>query len=355
MHDDTNPLVRGITIFGAILLIGSSAALGAYYGYTVGSHAHHLIGLVFAAAALGGELLKPFAVARALDFLRAREWLRAGAATALVAVCVVYSVSSELSLASGGRNDLASQRDAAANSYGRAVERREQMAAELAAIAPARTVAEIDPLITKLLSVPGTDRCAGSPSRREAKKACADVAILKSEKARAQRRAELQNQLTSADARIDDLPAVASGGDPLAASLSVYASALGISASPDSILPWLALIPVLFLEMGSALALVALGGQKAAAGATADRVKEKPPAAKRTPPAPRKDSAPLPSETALLEHLKSNGGTASGGQRAIARAVGLSKTRLNELLRDLAETGRIVVATSASGTSVTIA
>lgn len=355
MHDNTNSIVRALTIFGAILLIGSSAALGAYYGYTVGSHAHPLVGVVFAAAALGGELLKPFAVARALDFLRSREFLRAVAAASLATVCIIYSVTSELSLASGGRNDLASQRQASADAYERASDRRAQLAAELAAVAPARSAAELEPLVSKLLNTTGTNGCKAAPERREAKKACADIATLRSEIGRANRRADLQAQLNEFDERIGSAPVVAPGGDPLAVSLSAYASALGVSASADSILPWLALVPVLFLELGSALALVALGGTQAQVSTVVKPGKEKPSAGKRTPPAQRKDSQPPPSETALLNHLKMNGGTASGGQRAIAKSVGLSKTRLNEVLRDLADAGRIVVATSAAGTNVKLA
>lgn len=355
MHKHTNGTVRALTIFGAVLLIGSSAALGAFYGYTVGAHSHEMIGVVFAAAALGGELLKPFAVAGAIDFLRAREFLRAIAAALLAAVCVTYSVSAELSLASGGRNDLASERQASADAYERSKERRAQIVAELAATAPARTAAELEPLVTKLLSTPGANGCKGTPERREAKRPCADVANLKSEIGRAERRSDLQTQLDSIDSKIEALPPVAPGGDPLAKALSVYASAFGHSAAPDAILPWLALIPVLFLELGSALALVALGGHSPQAGSA--------PAKRRTEgrwkgtysPATSKRRIPTRSETDLLEYLQSIGGEVSGGQRSLAKAIGLSKTRVNEVLRDLASAGRIFVETSASGTTVRLA
>lgn len=52
----TNGLApRRIGVAGAFLLIGASAALGAYFGFTVGAHVHVALGVVFAAAALGGD------------------------------------------------------------------------------------------------------------------------------------------------------------------------------------------------------------------------------------------------------------------------------------------------------------
>jgi hypothetical protein len=52
---------------------------------------------------------------------------------------------------------------------------------------------------------------------------------------------------------VAELPAVRDA-DPLAGAVAVYAGALGWKAG--KLLPWLALIPVAFLELGSALAVV---------------------------------------------------------------------------------------------------
>jgi hypothetical protein len=49
-----------ILLAGALLLVGASAALGSYFGYVIGSQQHMLLGLVFAGAALGGEVVKPY-------------------------------------------------------------------------------------------------------------------------------------------------------------------------------------------------------------------------------------------------------------------------------------------------------
>ena len=58
---------------GALLLVGASAALGSYFGYVVGSQQHILLGLVFAGAALGGEIVKPYAVSEIVSSLVAVE------------------------------------------------------------------------------------------------------------------------------------------------------------------------------------------------------------------------------------------------------------------------------------------
>ena len=51
------------------MLVDASAALGSYFGYVIGSQTHALLGLVFAAAALGGEIVKPYAVSEVVSAL----------------------------------------------------------------------------------------------------------------------------------------------------------------------------------------------------------------------------------------------------------------------------------------------
>ena len=97
-----------ILLTGALLLVGASAALGSYFGYLVGSQQHILLGLVFAGAALGGEIVKPFAVSEIVSALAQWNIIRALACLALAAVCIVYSFTAELSLAATTRGDLGS-------------------------------------------------------------------------------------------------------------------------------------------------------------------------------------------------------------------------------------------------------
>ena len=57
----------------------------------------------------------------------------------------------------------------------------------------------------------------------------------------------------------------------------------------------------------------------------------------------------------VVDLLKARGGRIEGGQRAIAKTLGLSKSRVNEVLHELAAAGAVSLATSRSGTMVSLA
>lgn len=128
---------------GAFLLVGASATLGSYFGYLVGSQQHVLIGLVFAAAALGGEIIKPYAVSEIVNALAQWNVIRALACLLLASVCIIYSFTAELSLAATTRGDLAASREAVADAARDARSDRQRAEAELATLQPAKSVAEL--------------------------------------------------------------------------------------------------------------------------------------------------------------------------------------------------------------------
>lgn len=412
-----NPTINGratrcLGFAFAFLLISSSATLGAYFGFVLGSHQHVALGVIYAAAALGGEGLKPIAVAAAFEALRAREFLRAIACAALALVCIVYSLAAELSLAAGARGDMASARQLSADTIQGLRERRTRASAELSNLTPARSPAELEPLISKLKASPAANGCTGQPDTPAGRKACGEALLLQSEAARAVRRAELAATITEADKAISDrgeFSTTSTGAaDPLASALSAYASALGRPVTADTIAPWLALIPVLFLELGSTLSLIvarSLGttppGQDQTAGspnnmrereAGADTlanstaapareaaevtVAEPPPpvsgAEAETPLADGSDASRKPRRDrggsgdrkpprggrrlgAMADLIRANGGRLEGGQRGIAKALGVSKSRANEILHSLAAAGAIHLAIGPAGTTVELA
>lgn len=244
----TDFLVRA----GATLLVTASALLGAYYGYLVGSHSHQVVGLIFAAAALGGECVKPFAVGAALDAFGRWQFLRGAACALLAVVAVVYSVTSELGLAAASRGDHTAARQSTLDKAASVKSESDRAQAELTTLLPARDGLEAQ--IRNLKATPGANGCEkiDGPISRDTCKAVADLEI---EAARAKRRAELEAALRSAPASTDRQPAV-KDADPLAAALAAYLGALGWAVDPDGLSPWLLLIPVLFLELGSALGVV---------------------------------------------------------------------------------------------------
>jgi hypothetical protein len=382
------PAGSPLGLAGAILLISASSALGAYYGFQVGSHVHIALGFVFAGAALGGEMLKPFAVAQTFLAFRSREWLQGLACAALALVCVAYSFASELSLAAGARGDLAAQRSAAADTRDATKARRDRAASELKSLAPARSADALQPLIDALKKTKGADGCIQRPQVSAAREACAKAAALESEAANFKRRAELEAAIAKADAELSRPDTQQTGAaDPLAAVLAAYAAAAGHDVDADAVAPWLALIPVLFLELGSALSIVVLRGVSAPApaqqlpaggvGASAGRAREPDPLpmlpAEQTPASDQTEGAgetnvqpirparkPRGIEeqkiaNAVLAFLAECGGKTFAGQRAIARAVGYSKSRVNEVLNDLAAAGEIAMRPTPQGTALALA
>lgn len=350
LHPHTSTNLRTIAATGATLLVSASAALGAYYGFQVGSHQHLALGVVFAGAALGGELLKPFAVHEAIASLGRWHILRGVACLLLATVCVVYSLAAELSLAAGSRGDLAASREAQAQAIAARAGTLKRAQKELAALPVSRPAEQLQAKIDGLLLTPGADGCL-EINGKVTREVCPQVAALKSEKAIAERRTELETTISeSGTAPIDH---VVQSGDPLAGAVAVYAGALGWSWSAEAVLPWLALIPVVFLEIGSALAVVvvrSIGGPPPQIPAIeAPEVVQAQPVKRR---------ARKPQERALgamADRLQRAGGTIEGSQRQLAKKLGTSKTSIHRAIHALVAAGLATVSVSQAGTRLVLA
>ena len=233
----SNTAARG----GACLLIAASAALGTVYAYKLGSHFGVLVGVAFAAMALGGELLKPVAVERAFS----ASWRRPGQALACVAVAsisICYSLAAELAFSAGARGDLAAERKAETEEARSARGTRERAEAELSSrIWPKQNVAELEELQRKWKA--SSDR----PWNRT------------QDLANARRKAELERTVAA------HKPAIERESDPQAAAVVAYLAAAGVQASPAAVATWLHLLPVLLLEIGSAFELLVARGERSVA------------------------------------------------------------------------------------------
>lgn len=342
-----------ILLTGALLLVGASAALGSYFGYVIGSQTHALLGLVFAGAALGGEIVKPYAVSEVVSALSRFNIVRAVACLALAAVCIVYSLCADLSLAAGTRGDLAATRQAVADVARDARSDRQRAETELASLQPARPAAELQAEIDGLLLTPGAKGCTKIDGRVQ-EAVCPKVATLKAERARAERRGELETVIANAARPVSQLPAIRDA-DPLAGAVATYADALGWKLDAGKLLPWLALVPVLFLELGSALAVVVVRGVNVGPATPPvhtgdlgsdtvilDQPAPQPgPVVQKTTKPKRKDRRPPPGAgpsglppRGLAGTLKVlQGGAVQGSQRAIAQAIGTSKTTVQRAMR----------------------
>ncbi len=352
--------LRTVASAGAILLVGASAALGSYYGFVVGSHQHVLLGVVFAGAALGGELLKPFAVSEAIDAFSRWSIVRGLACLLLAVVCVVYSFSAELSLAAGSRGDMAASRAAASETARTISSERQRAEAELSTLPLVRPAAQLQAELDGLLVRPGVNGCVAIDGR-VTREVCPQVAELRSQKAVADRRDHLDGVIS----RTASGPAqVVQAADPLAAAIATYAKALGWEWSAEGLLPWLALIPVAFLELGSALAVVAVrsvGGPTSPAPAVAGVEVVQREAAEPVPlaPARRRDRKPAAGPErvlgAMADRIHRAGGTIEGSQRQLAKALGTSKTSVHRALHALVASGAVMMAASPAGTRLVLA
>jgi len=199
--------------------------------------------------------------------------------------------------------------------------------AELARLAPSRTILEVEALIGAFKPICRTVR--GEP-------VCSKPVPLIAELARAKRRQELEAELADAGARVASGPPV-TVADPGASALVTYLSVLGISASAGLVAQWLNLVPVLALELGSALAGVLV------ASVSHGRVKT----LMSTPllltaTAVERDRV----SQGIVRRLQANGGSLRGTHRSLAQELGADRNAVSRALNSLVASGVIVVATS---------
>lgn len=379
----------------AASLVTASAGLGAYYAWNVGSQDSAILGAMFVLFAIGLEISKPLSVVTAFKALSSWQLARGSLLAILAIVAITYSLSAELTLMAGTRGDVVAERqnilnntsDAEADTK-RARERYDSAKAELGTLAPSRPAAEVQAEIDALLLTPGADNCKVI-NGRVTRELCPKVAGLKIEKARADRRAQLDSVLAAPI----PVPPVQTNeqvrdADPGSSALATYLAAIGLVV-PVKVLPdWLALVPVIALELASALSglLVLAVAQPTRNTFGKDLGKGVPsPMDTSVPVLPRpvpalvsriqQTSVPVcprkPDDcddgsggqtsgarlgTALLGHLRENGGVVRGGQRGLAKLLGTSTTELNRTLRKLAEAGLVLVTPDRlAGTTIELA
>lgn len=375
---------RLITAMSAAALIIASGGFGAFYAWTTGSHHGPLIGVLSVIMALGLEGAKPFAIEGALTAARSWSLFRAAALALLGVVAVAYSLTAELSLMAATRADNAAQRARASTVATAAKARYDAAQRELATLPMARPVAVIDAEIKRLKTTPKLAPCENTTARDFgpiSRRVCTEIAALNAEAGTTVRRSELQTILATAERDIASAP-LATDADPAATALAVYLAAIGVPSDAGTLSKWLALIPVLTLEVGSALAVVLAGIGDHVRSGTVPREAEHRSSARAPEMAPERavaadlgSGAPItaPDEStahspvsgpaatglsdlgrALLEHLHVHGGIVRSGQRGLAKVLGASTSELHRTIHALAATGAIVMTAAPTGTELRI-
>lgn len=347
---------RIVIAMSAAALVAASAGFGAFYAWTTGSHHGPIVGGLSVLMALGLEGAKPFAIDGAFATLRSWSPIRALALATLGTVAVAYSVTAELSLMAAIRADTSAQRARVSDTAAAAKARYAAAQRELEALPLTRPVANLSAEIARLKTTPRLAPCDDTAAPGYGpitRRTCAQIAELSAEVATSARRDELQAALRSAERDLAAAP-LATDADPAAAALVTFLAAAGVPSDAGTLSKWLALVPVLALEAGSALAVVLLGGTPARYVPAQDSSRAVPGAAPSVEAHhdEGRTTAPTGLKAALLEHLRAQGGSIRSGQRGLAKALGASTTELHRTIHALAASGLVALSTTPSGTEV---
>lgn len=329
MSSHTTTALRVVALASACGLVIASAGFGAVFAYRVGiEHSILLAGLsILMAVALEG--MKPLAIAAAFQSIASLKIIRGASLAALGLVAVAYSLTSELTLVSMSRGDLVAERASQVDLH-----------KELKSLGSPRPATEVQAEISAIDQTPGIMidgvPCGGTINGKVTKEWCPQRALLVAEKARADRKAELEAKLTKGRA--------VKAADPGSTALATYLAALGVVVPIEVISQWLNLVPVLALEIGSALAAVlvqAVGGSDR--GPATKPVKQG-----RRKPRKRQQEV----EAKVLKHLKRTK-EAPVTERGLAALLGsVSRSTVRRSIHSLAAAGIIALEASRHGTVV---
>ena len=386
-----SPSTRAIAQISAVGLVVASAGFGAVYAWSTGSHHGVALACLMVLMAVALELAKPLSVAAAFAAFRSWSVVRGAALASLATVAIGYSLTAELSLMATSRGDVVATREASIKAATdveleaqRARDRYDRARAELDTLAVTRPASELQAEIDGLLLTPGADGCVVI-NGRVTREVCPKVADLRAEKARAERRADLEAVLAT------PLPSLTSAAeltvgkpDPAASALAAYLAVLGIVVAPAMLSEWLVLVPVLALEIGSAFAVLlvqAVSGPTRAVqpisrpgevpvnvvtgSAAGNRKHEAAPTLVQAPTAKPVQQVVQPENTgaedkvdharekvksAIVNQLKAHGGSLSSGERGLAKRLGANRSTMRRAINGLVMAGVVVAAATRNGT-----
>lgn len=364
-------LIAQISAAGLVI---ASAGFGAVYAWTTGEHHGFALACLMVLMAVALELAKPLSIAAALAAFRRWSVVR-GALLALLAVFAIgYSLTAELSLMATSRGDGVASREVAikvANDIEieaqRVRDRYERAKAEYQTLPVSRPSRELQAEIDGLLLTPGADGCTAIDGR-VTREICPKVSALKAEKARADRRAELQEIMSKPIAPVVPQSSESIGAigkaDAGASALSAYLAVFGIAIAPAVLSEWLVLVGVLALEVGSAIAGVlvqSLAGPPSpsmAAESIKAEVVQQPLSPKpirvvhpeKAAVSADADHARERVKTAIVDQLKAQGGSVSSGERGLAKLIGANRSTMRRAINGLVMAGVVVAEATRNGT-----
>jgi hypothetical protein len=230
----------------AALFTLASGGTNFIYGISKGTDAAS--STVWAAVSVGVSIIFALSWPAFILSLDRKQWARAAMVLVALVVTGTYSVVAALGSASGGRMNAVATELATTGTRQRAQAAYDQARAVLAQLAPSRPLAEVEVMLA--VAKP-TCRVTVLNGKRDT--FCTPNASLVAEKARAQRRVELQTQMDRANAALSEAPAHVANTD--AKALQRYLGALEIRIDADRLNDLLTLLAVLVIECGGGMAL----------------------------------------------------------------------------------------------------
>lgn len=285
----TSTLSRIVPTSAAYGLIAASAGFGGLFAYRMGIEHSLELAILTVLFAVSLELIKPLAVTAAFQAAMSFQIVRCALLAILATVAIAYSLTAELGLVSGSRSDLAARRSA------------EAFSATAARDAYAVVKKELDYLVAEQIK----------PKRRQ----------------------ELQTIMAQAVTSAGSITVA----DPASEALRTYALAAGYNWRPETISQWMILVPILALELGSALSLVVLAQTKEPAMnhfSMQVQVLE-----------PRDEAS-----RRILDHLHIHGGSLSQSERELAKQLGLDRNATRRAMLELSSAKLITHKPSKTGT-----
>lgn len=295
-----------------------------------------------------------------------------------------FSLSGALGSAFGTRATSQAEQTDANGSRARQQRAYDAAQTELDATALPRPVAELQALVAKLKSTPGANGCTTEPDGPISRKVCSEAATVAIELGRAQRRAELEAQITEATQALGKIkPPKVVNADAVA--LSAFAGKLGVAVTPDALNPWLALLAVALVEFGGGICFAVAGVFGAAQVAMPKVTAQASGCATRPVHLFHVESATadeaLPQTDFIELARRAEGGTITtpkltvldddaerlvamveqhgtellGSNRTFAKALGVSHTQAGRLLDELEAAGRVRLTRGKGGTVVRLA
>lgn len=322
-HDSRT--IRIVATLASYSLVAASAGFGALFAYNIGIQHSLPLAILTIIFAVSLELLKPLAVVSAFHAAYSWQFIRCACLGVLAAVAITYSLTAELSLVSGSRADLTSKREELSFTASANRSAYETAKRELDALAPSRPLEEVQALLEKK-----------------------ETTKLLAEEARAKRKLELEAAMKTALGSSGGRSLVVA--DPASEALRTYFLAVGWDFRTATISQWMLLVPILAIEVGSALSLVLLNSLKPQHGSSRQ--------INGSPNEPSIVAEPLPpmfmrTEAAvrILSHLQSSGGSRIS-ERELAKRIGLDRNTTRRAMLELSHARLIAHEPSKKGTAL---